>query len=412
MKIKQSWLLRLRTMSVAGISLCFLLNIDQFGEASGLGPAPKYWSIGFFLAAVVLFLPGFKLSTLLRKPIAWWGGGYLLMSIFWMGWADHQESAQDGMVLVVTTVLYVGTAILAYPNIDHSSRLWHVTLWLALSVAVATIVLEYFVPSAYVFAEAGQGIEGRAAGLYLNPNFAGQTLVMILASLLLRGSRTTNLIAALVVLPGLFLTFSRGGLLAWAILVVAAAVRGRLPRWFLLVLVVCTALVVFTGPQVLDALSVWISAENRNSLDRLAWLLGQGDLNDFSAGEREYIAGFGWSQYLQAPVIGHGLGYMWVWAASVGTHNLILRHLVEYGILGALIFPLFLYCGIKASPPGTDRPWLWLVAAIALLLSLFSHNMLEQASFVLSWLAICLMPPGVRSPPARHGKQEGQHAAM
>lgn len=412
MKIKQSWLLRLRTMSVAGISLCFLLNIDQFGEASGLGPAPKYWSIGFFLAAVVLFLPGFKLSTLLRKPIAWWGGGYLLMSIFWMGWADHQESAQDGMVLVVTTVLYVGTAILAYPNIDHSSRLWHVTLWLALSVAVATIVLEYFVPSAYVFAEAGQGIEGRAAGLYLNPNFAGQTLVMILASLLLRGSRTTNLIAALVVLPGLFLTFSRGGLLAWAILVVAAAVRGRLPRWFLLVLVVCTALVVFTGPQVLDALSVWISAENRNSLDRLAWLLGQGDLNDFSAGEREYIAGFGWSQYLQAPVIGHGLGYMWVWAASVGTHNLILRHLVEYGTLGALIFPLFLYCGIKASPQGNDRLWLWLVAAIALLLSLFSHNMLEQASFVLSWLAICLMPPGVRSPLTRHGKQEGQHASM
>ena len=392
MKIKAFWLARIRLLWVAGFSLFFLLNLDQFGTASGFGPAPKYWSVGFFLATALLFLKGFRPAALLRKPIAWWAMAYLLLSIVWMGWADNRETAREGLMLVVTTVLYVGTAVVAYPNVESDGRLWNAVLWAALTLGTASIMLEYFSPAMYVFVDAGQGIPGRAAGFYLNPNIAAQTLVMILACLMSRGSPKANVIALLAALLGLFLTFSRGGLVVWAVLAVVATIRGQLPRWFLLVLVSCVVLVVLAGPMVLDALSVWISSENRNSLDRLAWLLGQGELNDSSSGERDYIASFGWNQYLQAPFLGHGLGYMWAWAANVGTHNMILRHLVEYGMFGFLIFPCFLLASISSAPQGSDRRWLWLTAGIAMLLGLFSHNKLEQAGFVFPWLAACLMP--------------------
>jgi O-antigen ligase len=405
MKIPGAFLREIRILWTAGFSLLLLLNLDQFGISSGLGPAPKYWSVGLFLVTAFFFLPGFKPTRLLRVPLFWWTLGYLLLSILWVGPADNMHAAQEGLVLVVTTCLYTGTALLAYPHVAQSHRIWRLVLWIALSLAVLSIVQEYFNPAAYVFAAAGQGIHGRAAGLYLNPNIAAQALVMILACLMIRGSARANFFACGLALVGLFLTFSRGGLITWAMLVIAATIRGRLSRWFLLVIALCVAIILVAGPQVLDALSYWISPENRNSLDRLAWLLGQGGLNDHSAGKREYLAAYAWQQFLQAPLLGHGLGYSWVWGVDVASHNLILRHLVEYGLIGVLIFPLFLYCSIRSAPDGNNRDWRWLVGGLVLLLSMFTHNMLEQANFLLPWLAICLMPSARAEPSVERESQ-------
>ena len=386
------WLLPLRSLWTAAFSLFFLLNLDQFGSEAGLGPAPKYWIVGAFLVTALLFLPGLKSIRLLRSPLAWWAVGYLLVSVLWIGPADNLEAAVDGLVMVGITCFFVAMALLAYPLMDVSGRLWAAVLWVSLLLAVASILHEYNDPSAYLFAEAGMGIAGRAAGVYLNPTIAAQALVMILACLLGRCSRRVGLLAVVVALIGLFPTFSRGGFVAWAALVAVATWRGRLPRWFLIVLVAATAILLLAGGWLLEHLSVWIAPENRNSLDRLSWALGQGSLDDNSAGERKFIAAFGWNQFLQAPFSGHGLGSMFVWVAGVGTHNMVLRNMVEYGILGALIFPLFLTASVRSATPVVDGAWLWSMAGIALLLSVFSHNMSEQPSFLLPWLAICLMP--------------------
>jgi O-antigen ligase len=316
----------------------------------------------------------------------------LLFSILWILPTNNLEVAWDGMTMVITTSLYVGTAILVYPSVRQSERLWSITLWLALVVSVSSVLLEYFEPSAYIFSKVGRGITGRAAGLYLNPNVAAQTILLILSCLLLRSSPRTSLLAALVALIGILVTFSRGGLVGWLALFFVSAVRGNLPRITLPVLLALVVGVGAAGSLVLDALSAWISPENRNTLDRLAWFLGQGDLSDYAASEREWIASFAWGKFLEAPLLGHGLGYMSVWEAGVGTHNIILRHLVEYGALGFLIFPLLLWCGIQSSDPRSDRVSLWLIATVVLMMSFFSHNMLEQGGFVFPWLAVCLMP--------------------
>lgn len=407
MKNTMHWLSQIRLLWVCSFTLFFLLNLDQFGVASGLGPAPKYWITGAFFVSFLLFLPGLKLAPVLRRPLIWWALAYLLLSVLWIGLADNMESARDGLVLVITTCLFAGMAVISYPQLQQSNRAWRTCLWLGLGLGVASILQEYSNPNSYVFAGAGQSIIGRAAGLYLNPNAAAQAIVMILACLMLRGSPTANLVAAMVTLVGVFLTFSRGGMLAWAVLVLFATLRGRLPRWLLVAVSLCAVVIVLAGAQVLDALSAVIAPENRNSLDRLAWLVGQGSLSDPSAGERNYIVVYGWDQFLLAPFFGHGLGYMWVWPAGVGSHNLMLRHLVEYGILGIVILPLFLLASIRSAADGADRLWLRLVAGIALLFSLFSHNLLEQGSFLLPWLALCLMP-ATETWPAHREKPVGR----
>jgi hypothetical protein len=401
MNITSPWIRLIRLWWTTGFTLACLLNLDQFAYAAGLGPAPKYWIVGIFAVTFGLFLPGLKPGQLVRKPLVGWSACYLLLSVVWIGHAENLEAAIDGLMMVITTTLLVGTALLAYPLVPHGNRTWNAMLWVALLLAVLSIMQEYFNPAAYVFAEAGQGIKGRAAGAYLNPNTAAQTLIMILACLMAHGSARANVIALVLSAVGILLTFSRGGMLAWIILVIAATIRGRLPRWFLAVLVLCAATVLLAGPWVLDSLSVWVSPENRNSLDRLAWLLGQGSLDDYSSDERAFVAAYAWRQFLDAPFFGHGLGYMWVWASSQGSHNMSLRFMAEYGLLGAMILPLFLFASIRSSPADADHRWLWLMAGVVMLLSLFSHNMSEQAAFLLPWLAICLMP--------RHASRDVQH---
>ena len=394
MRISSSRLRVIRLLWTALFSLFLILNVDQFAYSAGAGPAPKFWMLGIFSLTLIMFLPGLKLGVLLSRPLLGWTAGYVLLSAAWVGHADNLESAIDGWMMVVTTGLLVVTALLAYPSVAFRSRVWTAMLWAALILAVLSVVEEYSQAAAYVFAEAGQGIEGRAAGLFLNPNIAAQALIMILACLMAHGSPRANVIALALSAIGMLLTFSRGGILAWVVLAVAATARGRLPKWFILVLATCAALFFLMGDSILEALSAWIAPENRNSLERLAWLLGQGELTDFSAGEREAVASFAWQQFLASPVLGHGVGYMWVWTADAGTHNLFLRFMVEYGTLGILIFPLFLIASVRSSVLGSDRAWMWFVACIAVMLSMFSHNMMEQATFLLPWLALCLMPEG------------------
>lgn len=380
-----------------GFTFVMLLNLDQFGAASGLGPQPKYWAVGIFVVSLVMLLPNLRGHKLMHSPLTWWTAGYFVCSAAWILRAQDREAAMFGLSMVVTTGLYAWTALLTYPLIETNARLWGITLWLALLVAVASVLLEYFVPSIFLFSDAGRGIFGRAAGLYLNPNIAAQTILMILACLLMRNAAWASLSAALVALPALLLTFSRAGMVGWLVLIMVAAVRGHLPRLALVAIMGTGAAIIVAGPTLLEAASAWIAPENRNSLDRLAWILGQGGLADYAATEREWVAGFAWDEFLASPLFGHGLGYMWVWSAGIGSHNMILRHIVEYGVLGFLIFPLFLCCSIWSANAKKVRSEIWPVAAIVFMLGFFSHNLLEQGCLVFPWLASCLMP----SPAAR-----------
>ena len=368
-----------------------LINLDQFGFASGLGPAPKYWCVGFFMATVVLFLPGMRLEKLIRTPIFWWTVGYFSVSIMWVGLADDLESAKNGLMMVVMTCLYIWTGLLAYSHMDSSDRVWGFVLWTVLLMASISIYIEYFEPSFFIFAKSGQGIPGRAAGLYLNPNIAAQAIVMVMAWLMMRGSPVENIGALLIAFVAMILTVSRAGLIVLMFLTVVATIFGRLPRWFLLVLSGISTIVILFGAQILDVLSAFLSSENKDALGRLAWLLGQGNLNDYSADERGYLVGFAWRKFQEAPVLGHGLGYMWVWDFKTGTHNMFLRYMVEYGAIGICIFPLFVFCCIRSRSESSGRGWLLVAGAISLFLGFFSHNMLEQNGFLLPLLGMCLM---------------------
>lgn len=394
-----NWLINnLLKIWAAGLSIFYLCNIDQFAFSAGFGPPPKFWTVGLFLVTASLSFFGHDILTPMKRPVVWWGIGYLIVSIMWMAVASDQVQAMDGLMQVLTTCLFIGMAAMIYPRINQNNRWWIIGLWISLCLGMLSIALEYFDPAAFVFADAGIGIQGRAAGFYLNPNIAAQAMVLIYACLLTCSPRLLLVPASMIALAGILFTLSRGGMVAWVALTVLASTRRLLPKWYLPLLLFGVLMAGLLATQIFDLISDWVPAWNRNVQERLEWILGMRDMTGGSAADRLNVASYAWAQYLNAPLLGHGLGSMGQVMGDQGSHNMILRHLVEYGLIGVLIFPSFIFTSIRSAKRGVNISWVGYVGIVVFLLSMFSHNMLEQGSFIFPWLAICLVRSQERSP--------------
>lgn len=370
----------------AGLSIFYLCNIDQFAFSASFGPPPKFWTVGLFLiTSATLFLSRDILAPIKRR-VVWWGVGYLVVSIMWTAVASDQARAIEGFMQVLTTSLFIGMAVMIYPRLTKGNRWWNIALWVSLCLGTASILLDYFEPTAFAFADAGVGIQGRAAGFYLNPNIAAQTMVMIYACFLTRSSRILLVPISMIALTGILFTLSRGGLVAWVLLTVLASIRGLLSKWYLPLISISVLVVGLLATQVFELISDWLPAWNRNVQERLEWVLGLRDMAGGSAGDRLGVAAHAWSLFLEAPLFGHGLGSMAQLMGNEGSHNMILRHLVEYGLIGVLIFPSFIFVSILSMGRDRNISWIFYIGAVVLLLSMFSHNMLEQGgSYFHGW---------------------------
>ncbi|MDQ3058646.1 MAG: O-antigen ligase family protein [Pseudomonadota bacterium] len=387
------WLYKIRLLWFVGVSLFFLLNLDQFGFSVGLLPAPKYFAIGAFLGSLVLMSSKIKPQKILKSYLLFWILFYLTLSAVWWAFGVRSGYSDDAIMKVISTCLYIFTAWFIYSEARKFFDLWRIVLWVALVVGVASILQDFFSQGNSIFFDAGLGIAGRAGGLYRNPTIAAQTVVLILLCILCRELHWSNVIAAIVALVGVGLTFSRGGLLAYAVVLLIALWRKSMPRWFWRASLVVLVVAFVWSDWIFDLISSVIFLEDKNSMQRLGWIFGKAESNYIADDARTGVVFFGLEKFMQSPFFGGGLGSMFSWATGIGTHNLILRHLVDYGFVGAFIFPLFVYAGVRLDGSKKTDQWLWLSAGLVLMLSVFSHDMLEQACFIFPWMALCLMHP-------------------
>ncbi|TPG20631.1 O-antigen ligase family protein [Variovorax guangxiensis] len=386
-------LAKFRLLWAGGLSLFFFLNLDQFGFSLGVLPAPKYFAICAFVGTVVLFLPKLNLGRIIKNPLFIWMLFYFILSAISATFNYNSGFSEADFFKVISTCLYISAAWLVYSQTDEFNKFWVAILWVALLLSVASICVDYSQAGGSIFSAAGLGIEGRAAGLYLNPTIAAQTVSLILLCIFQRGARKTNFIASAIALIGITLTFSRGGLVAYVLVLVIVMWQRHHSRWLLLFFSVLFIAVVVGSDWLFEAVSSVISPENSNTAQRLSWAFGKASSDYIAEDARGQALSFGWDRFAEAPFIGGGIGFMSSWTTGVGTHNMILRNLVDYGLLGVFVFPLFLYVSMRSMQIKRIGRWLWLSAGLVVVLSMFSHDMLEQACFIFPWLAICQIRP-------------------
>jgi O-antigen ligase len=332
---------------------------------------PKHWILGLSLLSLPLWLfkPKFN-RHFLKVPLVVWCFGFAWVTMLWFLGSSQSEIAWWDVRMRLSAILLVLSCLMIFasPGAVRSAR-W--ALVFAVLFGVAVNIYDFFVPM--TFSE----VHGRSAGLYINPNMSGEALVlgMILSVTVLPSSCRGPFL--LLTGVGVFLTFSRGSIVAWFIAVsgllfFTKGVRAKDLVWtFLLSLLVVG---IFLLPK-LDAILATMDQTHAISKDtegRLAWLTNPLDVSDNSALSRKYVAEQAWSKFADHPWVGSGTGTAYE-SFDIPPHNQYLSYMLDHGVLGAIIMPLLFLALIWGARGETRRVGLVFGATI-LWLSFFTHN--------------------------------------
>lgn len=247
----------------------------------------------------------------------------------------------------------------------------------------------------------------RAGGLYLQPNIASAVLPILYLAVAPRVSRLTASVLTVFLLMAIVLTFSRAGLLISGIVMGVAVLSGRLPRWPLVV--VGVVLLGFGGfVNIPELLIETFDISEGSGFNRLTnidqFLTFQAAAQD----SRSSLAMTAFYDFLKEPMYGLGPGYSWEWAEAqpdqVGTHNIFLRYMLEYGILGFFIWPGLMLCLYHLRHPDLPRYWANTIFVTSMLIGFFSHNLPEQGAVLMTVLCAYALPVRSRT---GHVRQRG-----
>lgn len=261
-------------------------------------------------------------------------------------------------------------------------------LLVAVVLLPTLVTLDFFFPQ--YFTRGDPAIESpRADGTLLNPNVAGEALLITLVLVHRRLSGVALGAVFLIVGVGEILTFSRGGLVAWLLFGVYLILSGRVPRWSVIVLV---AAVAFYSTLIIYAEEILSSIFTNNEqlvaelVDRLSFTGDESARDDYSTEERQYVALAALRDIAANPILGH------VYSPAVrygqGAHNQLLEYWYVYGI-GGLIVCLWLAWLLNRRAP--DR-FLGLVApeaGVFLWFAMFSHTLFVY-NFMLIFAAVTI----------------------
>ncbi len=339
---------------------------------------PLYWyffTIGSSFSFVLLD-PNSVLRETPRPFIAWlWV--YLFYTVISFLYSSQSTVAEHYLIkqCEVVVLLFSFLVLFLSQNKCGVRTAQLALLWVALFGALMNVI-DFLTPI-------WSNVQGRAAGLYVNPNTSGKTLVLAMVASVPVVANKVRFPYCIVVGLGVLLTFSRNAWFLWAFAMVGLAGIGYFwskRKVFSTVLVGGLVIVflynLFTGGIAeLFVISGFSEHLTSNTSLRLGAEEEQSAFENKSAAARADVAAMSWEKFQERPWFGFGLGYTGEWENSVGSHNSYLRMAVEGGLIGliVLISLLIVLWGVA------DRSGRVLVAVYSVS-SLFTHNSLEQTA--------------------------------
>lgn len=379
----------------------FYTNADRYiGDTFGF-IIPLYWLVGFLAAAAASLALHWRLmDTIPISPLVLWCYGYVTLSLMWYIPFSNQTTAAAQQLqsrFISALFLVIVTMILADPRTHLPT---HLTIAWAVVFASIVNIYELLHPSTF------SSDFGRSAGLYINPNQTAAAIVLgVICAQDVVSPRWRAWFLALSAV-GVALTLSRAGIVAWILVFIISRLRAG-PRGLLklgvFVLLAAVVLVPFgaAGIEGLFADTGVLSDDVQNRVN----FFESGSASDTSAESRVEHAGFAWDMFVENPAAGRGTG------ASVsppfdvlGPHNIYLSLMVDHGVIGVLIVPLF----VLAAALGTRGAARGLAVGVSMFIlywGMFSHNVLEERYLL---LAVALIAAVTTSSQNRAGVQTGR----
>jgi O-antigen ligase len=379
-----TWLERYHLL-LSGVAIAlFFTDLDGYLYwAQVVSLPPITWIYVFILLALPLIL--LSPHRGISKPFLCWAGGYLLITLISYVFLStgNELEMQEFRTRVLSTV-FIGLMMVIFSNQPKIHRLVRQAIVAATLLAITNNILGAAIPD--LFGDAG--VTGRWGGFYVNPNKAGMALMLGMGF-------GTGVLPPLLRIPftlacgvGVLLTFSRGAIFIWLLLMGLMIFKGILPHkhtsaW-LLGLVVLGLITGLQGEEIVRAFNL-----PHQIIERLEWfknpLENKAD-SEGSSGARMEMAETAWGMFLQRPLTGYGVGSTVTWSLPISTHNMYLALMADYGLVGAFLLPALVIAVIWKAR-GVARSIAPNLLITMLLWGLFSHNVLDER-YILTGFAL------------------------
>jgi O-antigen ligase len=395
------WFYYQATLAIGSV-LVFFTFIDVYFFGIGKLPAPVV-SISLFIGAGFLLLVFTRFAILKYMPseLIIWCAGYLAISLFSFQvavsfYAEYpfvDEAFPEVRIRILSEAFLIIMYLIfaKYPKIQNLTR---VAICLAVLLAVFNNIREVSDPLAF------QGLNGsgRAAGYYLNPNRTGCALILGMIFGIGILPKQLRMPFALLIIFGIFLTFSRGAILGWFMVMAIFIQAGVISRKQLLSWVVGIVTIISVVSPILSNIDInelertgLINVGMENITGRLEWFQNPIANRDDSGDSRLEVVMTAWNMFVEHPILGNGIASTqnlnnW----GISTHNMYLLFVTEHGILGIFILPLLVYVVTGKSRGETKHIGL-AFSSFILLWGLFSHNILEERYILMSFSLMAAM---------------------
>ncbi len=350
----------------------FALNVPGYAhDVTGSAlQAPINWIACLSLLTLLLIASGRIDLEFLKSPLMWWCYGYLYVSVMWFLLSSQSDQAWRMLRLRALSAVELGL-FLALFSTQTSVKLARITVAGVMLVTVGLSIYELFYPMTFSM------VYGRSAALHINPNQAGEILMLGMVLSISVLPQWARLPYAMLVGVGIGLTLSRGGMVGWALAVLGLVLARRVVAKDLLVAAAVTVVVVvlatFVGNS--ELVSSWGKIMKvRDLQERFEWVINPSAITDRSGLERIELARHAWERFEERPLLGHGTGA--AFEGYIPPHNQYLTYMVEHGVLGATLLPLLVVTLIWGTR-GENRQLAAIFGGCLFLQGFFMHGILE-----------------------------------
>lgn len=282
----------------------------------------------------------------------------------------------DYSSLTAVLFVFITSSLLA-----ASTKNDKVITYSALAVVLISVSInfyEFFVEN-NVFSTA----PGRSAGFFINPNIASQSIIIFLGVFLTWNKRQISFFGSfltLIVLGGVFVTFSRGGIISLFIVIAFLFFFNYNLNWKTVVGIFFVVVMLLLFP-----LKLLLNSDlSDDAYGRLSNLL-EGNISDSYNEERGNIAFESYNLALKAPIFGNGVGT--TNSLENGAHNTFVSVFLDFGLVGVLFYLLCIIVFVLMIYKNHGEHLFFCQAFIVwlMLFSFLTHNLLGDTATIIAF---------------------------
>jgi O-antigen ligase len=367
--------------------IAFFCNIAVYlSQAISPHLEPQYWLglLALLVGAWVLVSPQGRFEVL-RTPLIFWCVLFmgLTLLVFILVPTSHFSTLKERIRDVIMLVALLAMFLMMSDQLVFVRKLvfWAVVIG-ALINLISLVTSNFLLPSRFVGAS-------RPAGFYINPNESATALIFGMILAIGAVPKTWRIPFVAWTFVGITATFSREAILGWAVAVAVLCITGTINWKHVLVwtsvLTAAGILLVFILIKA-EMINIFVTRFYGMQLRRLVWFI-HGIGSGASVKIRLNLMQNAWELFMRHPWLGNGIGSTEHWQQAYSTHNMYLYYMDDYGIIGALLYPLLIWAIVHRAR-GEICKIGWCMAAFMLFWALFDHNVVHN---YYSLFAISLM---------------------